>query len=250
VNLLDASSATCKKSGQVGLRPPDSNEGPAAADMIRAMPRAAMCLALAGVLLAGCGSLSPAQQYAESINLKAADVPGFRAVEDEVEGDNPGVEGDAYARCAYSPPATLLVVSRRSPSFQSDVISLASHVEIWPTSKLASRSVAAYDSKRGSICEAHELESKPQLGARVSKVVDELLPSQALNVPGSYWRRVIVVTTRPGTRISRAAYLDNLGFLLGRAEIRLSVSAYRPPPAALEQRLLSLLYSRAKAHSL
>ncbi len=218
--------------------------------MIRATPRAAMCLGLAGALLAGCGSLSPAQRYAESINLKAADVPGFRAVEGEVEDDNPGVNGDAYARCAHSPPATLLVVARRSPSFQSDVISLASHVEIWPTSELASRSVAAEDSKRGRVCEAHELESKPQLGARFSEVVDKLLPSRALSVPGSYWRRLIVVATRPGTRISRAAYFDNLGFLSGRAEIRLSVSADRPPPAPLEQRLLSLLYSRAKAYAL
>ena len=212
------------------------------------MSRAAMCLALASALLAGCGSLPSAKRYAESINLKASDVPGFKAVEGEVEGDTPGVDSDAYARCAHSPPATLLVVARRSQGIQSDVISLASHVEIWPTSELASRSVAADDSKRGRLCETHELESLP--GARFYKVVDELLPSRALNVPGSYWRRVMVVGTRPGTRISRAAYFDNLGFLSGRAEIRLSVSANRPPPAPLEQRLLSLLYSRAKEHAL
>ena len=110
--------------------------------------------------------------------------------------------------------------------------------------------MAANDSKQGLDRQAREIESKPQLGARFTKAVDELLPSRTLNVPGSYWTRLIVVATRSGTRISRTAYFDNLGFLSGRAEVRLSVSAFSPPPAALEQHLLSLLYSRAQAHPL
>jgi hypothetical protein len=214
------------------------------------MARTAMPVALACALLAGCGSLSPAQRYAESINLKAGDVPGFRAIEGEVEGDSPGASGNAYAKCSHSPPVTLLVVARRSPSFQNNVISLASHVEIWPTPELAARSVATHESAQGRECERRELEAKAQLGARYSGGADNLLPSAAPNVPESYRTRLITVATRLRARAGRTVYFDSVGFLSGRAEIWLSLTAFRPPPATIEQRLLSLLYSRAKAHKL
>ena len=55
----------------------------------------------------------------------------------------------------------------------------------------------------------------------------------------------------PGTKGPSRYYEDFLGFAVGPAVIVLSdTSSPRPFPAATERRLLSLLYSRAKAHKL
>jgi len=70
-------------------------------------------------------------------------------------------------------------------------------------------------------------------------------------VPSSFAFRLIVPLhfARAGGRTFHThVYVDELGFVAGAAEINLTASGFSSPvPAATEQRLLSLLYRRAKA---
>jgi hypothetical protein len=66
---------------------------------------------------------------------------------------------------------------------------------------------------------------------------------------GSYGWRAIAAFTVQGIRIQ--VYLDMLGFVDGPAQVTLfSSGVLRPFPAAVQERLFSLLLARAKAHRL
>jgi hypothetical protein len=78
--------------------------------------------------------------------------------------------------------------------------------------------------------------------------------SQLLGVAGSL--AVEITTSAVGVPSQIAAtpshvYIDVLGFISGASEIDLTAVGFpHPVPAEAEQRLMSLLYTRAQAHKL
>jgi hypothetical protein len=136
-----------------------------------------------------------------------------------------------------------------------------SEVIVMPTAAIATEDRKAALSARGYACFAREesssISSGPRRGGGVvhlGRRVLSRLPSPLPGVDGSFeWREAETETeTLPNGRRTRSrGYLNLLGFVFGRAEITLyTLAVSRPVPAATERRLLSLLYSRAKAHKL
>jgi hypothetical protein len=149
----------------------------------------------------------------------------------------------------------------RSPQFSAGhgarSQTVESAVEVWPTSALAVRNNSTYFSSRGRACfnryltAAHKQLNKQRVGKlefgpfRVATV--------AYSLPGvshSFVRTISETLVRAGkTRVH--IYHDVFTFIAGQAEVELEATGYsHPVAAATEERLLSLLVSRATSSKL
>jgi hypothetical protein len=231
----------------------------------------------AGVLMAGCGtthrSVSPAQlaAYARAVNLREGDVPGMSTRSEELE-TTAGTFAVALARCGNGLPGwdarsvrSLGFVA--DPSLRLEVVYSA--VRAAPSPAVALRDVAANRTPVVRRCIASAFAATPQeRGPLVREsIAVSPLPSTVPSAADSFG---LMVTNRvthleanprppehtPAEEANRIRTQHNIawdifGFASGRAEVALTV-LYEPghPPLQNERRLLSLLYSRAKAHRL
>jgi len=198
-----------------------------------------------------------------------------------------GREGEAKVRslavesahCSGGVSPYLRVVDVHSVSFKGATASpresMRSDVTVWPTNDFAEHDSAAELSRRGRACAQHLLErlAIDAIGrVRLSHISIAWLPPPLPGAKDSYAARISLrLTGEPGlgrTRSERSTaalessspnprpvqiplYIDSFGFLAGPAQVSLTaISVKRPASAATEHRLLSLLYSRAKAHIL
>jgi hypothetical protein len=187
-----------------------------------------------------------------------ADVPGFIA-RSRHEGKTPEEERAErqLRRCAGSAGSHNGLAEASSSDFQlkRDILDLgvSSEVGVARTPALAASELAAIRSAHVRVCFSHYLDllfKSPQFaGTTVSPVSIQSGTPPALGTTGSFGWRVTATFTTRGVRIP--FYLDVLGFVEGPAQVTLSSSGVlRPFPAAIQQRLFSLLLSRAKAHRL
>jgi hypothetical protein len=230
--------------------------------MILSVVRTAITVVVFGMILiaAGCGetghgSVTKAQAvaFARAVNLRAADVPTTQdvraraGVEIDVAipsgGDAPGVSRDRELLCAGAPGAGRALAMSQSPPFTRSGWAAISAVRVVPNNALALADIAAIATARGRAC------MTPGGGARVTTIRG--LRVKVPHGPGLVGTRVAVGP--PGLPRSPRSqlYVDAITFAVGQAEITLgAVSGERPPPASVERDLVSLLYSRAKAHGL
>jgi hypothetical protein len=247
-----------------------------------------LVLACAGGLLAACGgngqprahsttvvhsgttpSGSPtraqALAFAHAVTLTAADVPGF-SVSSDHEGESAREQRleRAMLRCAGAPstgkgasaPQGLAQESSKDFNLKHGILSLGvtSEVSVAQTSALARKELAALRSARVRGCFSHyiDLVLKGQQyggGASIGHVSIQSGTPPAPGMTGSFGWRVSAALTVDRIRIP--FYLDFLGFVDGPAQVTLLSSGVpRPFPADAQQRLFSLLLSRARAHRL
>jgi hypothetical protein len=249
--------------------------------MILSMSRTiavALPFAAAGILGAGCGSghnttpttsagarpaisKSRAQAYAHEVNLAAADIPGATVLSLEHETGEPPAADVELARCTGGVSPRLRVANIASAKFRigrkAEAVRVKSSVEVMPTAALAAQNYGALASARGRACIEHvlpqTLEGSSTGPARVGPATISRLPN--LLAPGTESFGVRVSTTFTGIvrgrQIRLRVYLDVFDLLAGPAEVGLSLGGIvHPPPRAAEQRLLSLLYTRAETHKL
>jgi hypothetical protein len=226
------------------------------------------------------GSIDRAQAtaYAHAVNITAADVPEMTSAgqEGEAKVRSLGVEN---AHCSGGVSPYRRVVDIHSVRFRGATASpresVRSDVTVWPTNAVAEQDSAAELSRRGRACAQHLLErlAIDAIGrVRVSHVSIAWLPPPLPGAKGSYAARISLRITGvlgPGqTQSERSTaalessspnprsveiplYIDGFGFLAGPARVSLTATSLkRPASSAIEHRLLSLLYSRAKAHIL
>ena len=241
---------------------------------------ASWCALLAtGSLLTGCagssGTSTPsatpqtavpiskaqAVAYARAVNLRAGDVSGMTIETPEGEAPAPKHSAFEFARCYGGVSPARRTVKIHSPEFsagraaQSKLVE--SSIEVWPTPGLAARNNATYLSSRGRGCfvrfqEAFNKQLNRQRGGQLQygppTVVME--PNPLPRVSQSFLRTIAQPLLRGG-QIRLRIYHDIFTFISGPAEIELKATGFaRPVPAATEERLLSLLLSRAQEHRL
>jgi hypothetical protein len=239
-----------------------------------------LLLVAAGALAGGCGSgggssassgspiagtstaKARAIAYADAINLGGADVPGATIVKSEGEAKAPTLAGVELARCAGGVSPELRIVDIHSPAFRVASASkgerVKSSVEVMPTAALAARNNAAARSARGRACIARFLaRALPEQSTgplRHGPVSVSSLPNSLPGADGSFGLRLattVIGRNLRGGEIRTRVYTDEFGFVSGPAEINLTATGVsRPIPSATEQRLLSLLFSRAREHKL
>lgn len=233
-----------------------------------------------GGLLAGCGKANRTQAtthstpgapsgtaarpltkpqalaLARAVNLTTADVRGFHA---SYRRHSEGAQEERFERgllrCVGSLGSVGKLAEVASRNFELDrgilQFTVSSEVSVAPTAAAAARELAAIRSARVRGCLGHSLDQllKGQRagGGRVGPVAVASGTPPAPGTAGSFGWRVTATYTLRGIRLS--FYLDMLGFVQGPATVTLfSTGVLRPFPAAAQQRLFSLLLSRAKAH--
>jgi hypothetical protein len=234
-----------------------------------------LAVAMCCVLLAACGgggggpvAKTRAVAFADAVNLRGSDVPAMGAFVAGFETRN----GPPFGSCTAHVGASDEVVAVESPWFhrfggrrdahigvavQPPVEGAHSVVYVMREPALASRSVAS-----GRIAGAAEcvtrLSAKEASGGVIGhepyklRIRGSAVPFPVAGVAGYGFRvqgtlaaALYHLKTRP------AYYEDTFGFAVGPAEIVLHTTGVpRPFPWAVERRLLSLLYERAKAHAL
>ena len=217
---------------------------------------------------AGCGGSSSstsssapwtparANAFAAAANLTAADLPGFtRSPPRETAADRQNVA--QLASCAGAVDPSRRIVDVHSDDFSRgsglQVQQVNSSVEVLPSATLAQQDFTKFTtaSARGCISTyaAHALAA-----ATTSSSVKFGTPSiRALTPPGgtgtnSFGYRFVIPLRASGATIN--VYIDLLFHRSGPAEVAFNDSAIGTPfPPADQQRLFSLLVTRADAHS-
>ena len=198
-----------------------------------------------------------ARAFAVAVNLTARDLPGFhasterqhqRAAEKRLEPELLKCEGSAGAK------GTATEMSSKTYERGVSVItqSVSSQVTVARTAAAAARELAAIRGSHLAGCLSHYfgqlLASENLHGAKVGPVATKQGSPPAPGADGSFGVRFIETLTLHNLRIP--FYVDILGFIKGRAEVSLlTFGVPRQFPAALEERLFSLLLERAKTHS-
>jgi hypothetical protein len=228
-------------------------------------------LATAGLGSAGASPTAPsksqAQAFARAVNLRAADVPGFKvsaehghehetAAEKQLERELLGCIGAGVGTgVGAGHNGQLAEVS--SKEFEREnkngLQSVQSGVTVEPTAALAVKELAEVRSERGRNCFSHYLsllfKGKKFSGASIGPVSISAGSPSAPGTSGSFgWRISTTITVQ---RVAVPFYMDILGFVYGPTEVSLfSFGLPEPFPAATEQHLFSLLLKRAKANSI
>jgi hypothetical protein len=200
-----------------------------------------------------------ARAFANAVNLKAADLPGFHvstapehhgAAEERLEPELRRCVGTSDALSAAGAPGEASSQHfERGASIITE--SVSSQVTVERTDALAAKDLAVIRSSHLESCLSHYFnllfKSQDLRGASVGPVSIKQGSPPAPGAGGSFGLRFTETLTLRGLRIPFC--VDILGFVEGHAEVSLFTSGVpRPFPAALEERLFLLLLARAKAH--
>jgi hypothetical protein len=201
-----------------------------------------------------------ARAYARQVNLSAADVPGAEVIAQEREGSPPSQQAVAVARCAGAVLPDRRIAEIKSSTLRvggvvPEATRVKSSIEVQPTAAIAARNYAALQSARDRTCIARDLPllapgtaQSTHIGPTTVTLLPRLLP-KGKNAFGFRIETTITGTSPTEKESREVVYIDDYGFVAGRAELSLNdVRASHPPATALERHLLTLLYNRAQAH--
>lgn len=190
---------------------------------------------------------------AEKINLTASDLPGWQ------ESPNPpdasmNAMGARLSACAGGPnQATIDVVDVTSANFDQAQTEISSDVTMVRSHADGVADVASIHSPKlaGCVNRIAVPAISKELPAGVSlKALHETLFAPPGGIPGSFGIRITgtVSGSQSGASVSLAIQLDEVGFLVKRAEVTLVVDqSGHIGSVAIEPRLVSTLYQRAIA---
>lgn len=198
---------------------------------------------------------SQAIAFARAVNLRASDLPGFKASPRKHEPETAAekrAEQD-LARCVGGTGTRDSLAETNSAEFQRKASiaeqNVSSGVSVAQTSTAATRELDKIRSSHTRGCFSHFLDllfkGTKYRRATVGPVSIAAGTPPAPGTAGSFGWRITVTMTVRSLRIP--FYLDYLGFVYGSAEVTLlSSTTLLPFPAAAERSLFSLLLARAK----
>jgi hypothetical protein len=217
--------------------------------------------------------LSKAQAIAlaQAINLRASDVPGFKASPREEKTHETAAEKrleQEMLRCVGASGLGSAFGSGRGSGFGKSLaegrskdfklehgilnLSVHSEVSVAQSAALASRDLSALRGSRVKACLSHYLnlffKAGVHPGTSIGPVSIQSGTPPAPGTSGSFgWRISATFTVR---RIPVPFYFDILSFAYGPAEVTLFSSGLPAPfPAKAQENLFSLLVARAREHS-
>jgi hypothetical protein len=212
----------------------------------------------------GSSTHARALAFARTVNLTAADVPGFTpshqqngesAAERRLQQQLRNCGGATGARALQHSRGTLAEAS--SPRFELKrgilALTVSSEVSVAHTSAEAAATLAAIRGPRLRACFSRYLssllKSQHYPGATVVGVSIASGKPPAPGTTGGFGWRVTATLAVRGIQIS--FYFDILGFVDGPAQVTLDSSGtVRPFPAKAQEQLYSELLTRARSHRL
>jgi hypothetical protein len=217
-----------------------------------------------------------AAAYAHAVNLTAADLP--EASPTSPRPPSATVER-AAARCAGAVNPDRRVADIESAGFrigsgrEPAKVFLESDVVVFPTAALARSNLTAYFSHRGQACiaalpDSPTLRSPDKITFGHQTVIRVPVPLRSASEEAGIRITAPVALTIPASSLPSGAikgkrlqiaprtlryleYWESFAFRVGAAEVLLSCTrAHEPTPTSIVQRLLTLLYNRARARKL
>jgi hypothetical protein len=195
--------------------------------------------------------------FAHIVNLTAADIPGAKIAQKRNYAD--AGEQRELDGCEGTRRQTRKLVEARSPQLtrgeELEKEEIRSSVTVLADNRQAAPELSPLKSRGVRECVAHVLTGrfadKSIRDAHWGQFTVSELPVQALGADGTIGIRVATTLNLSFSEVSVPIYVDMLGFTSGPVGVALSaVSVTQPVPATTEQRLLSLLLTRAEARPL
>ena len=236
---------------------------------------AAAWLALAGaaMLAAGCagsaasasetaGERAEARSFADGVNLRPADLLGFKVVFGGEEG-RPSPLDRRIELCDGGPVVNAADRGVFSPLLQMQKVpvqTVISGVYRMKSPSIAAAYIRAADSPQGLRCaEREEIRKRAALPAGVRGEIEVSALGRPLGAAGASGTRVwkCLAGRRPCSRSSSRSFTDRLWFAAGPYVVALFYIAgaqneargHEPAALPLERRLVALLHSRAQART-
>jgi hypothetical protein len=236
-----SSSATATRSRSAGGKAGTGSHGGSAALPIGGAERLAQARGL---------------KFADEVNLRASDVPGFRASpKDQEHAAGERRLEQELLRCVGSAGASRGLVESGSRTFQrqASIISqtVSSEVTVARTPALAEKQLAEFHSGVLPRCLSHYfsglLGGQRYHGAKLSPVTTKQGSPPAPGTTGGFGLRFTATLTLHSIPIP--LYIDILGFVDGSAQVSMFATGIpEPVPAKIEEHLFTLLLRRAKTH--
>lgn len=199
---------------------------------------------------------SQAQAFAHAVNLRAADLPGFKvSSEQEHETAAEKQQGHAFLSCVGRVASTKALLEANSPSFEratsSSTESVRSEVEVTSTPALAAEELAAARTGHARACLSRFLDQIfsnviRREGGTVGAFSVTGLPTSAPGTAGSFGWAISTTFSLHGIKVPVRIHI--LGFGHGNALVVLFDFGFpQALPSSEEQHLFSLLVSRAES---
>ncbi|MFI5008764.1 MAG: hypothetical protein ACHQDY_00650 [Solirubrobacterales bacterium] len=193
------------------------------------------------------------------MNLRAADLPGFSESDREAREHEPAAEKrleHEMLKCVGALGAGKAVAEASSKDFKLErgIVNLSVHseVSVAPSPALAAKNLTALRGKHVRACLSHYLNAyfkgRADRGATFGPVSIQSGAPPAPGAAGSFGWRIAGTVSLHSTTIP--FYFDILSFAYGPAEVTLLSSGLLEPfPAKAQEKLFSLLVTRARDHS-
>jgi len=193
--------------------------------------------------------------YAEAVELRQADVGDWREIEHGEHGETPVVNGaeQDYIKCRRGVNPARRVVSLVSPVFKGPQVRIWSEIRVMPTAALAQQDLAASVSTRAISCFGAP-ERSPTVGRTFAggypKVRETLsIPGPPVSgLPSGFGLRITETYGPPFNAESFAAVTDIDGFVIGPAEVLVTIKGAESFPET-EKYFLARLLHRAEINA-
>ena len=206
---------------------------------------------------AGAPARSRALTFAQAVNLKSHDLPGFVGTGSETEPPAPGPIDLAQDRCTGVLSPSLRVAKVSSPEFSAGrglhAEILKSTVEVWPTAADVVFNSVKSETRRGETCLVaalraarrkinQERRGKMLIGRSTIATVPDPLPG----VGRSFLLRIDETRLHRSGAVFFHVYRDVFGFVSGPSDVELEAVGFgHPVPTRIQQRALRSLVGRA-----
>jgi hypothetical protein len=196
-----------------------------------------------------------ARLFARAVNLTAADIPEARISHKRKPRRDPVERPRCEGSAGRGPKLAEVGSPQLTRGSELETEEISSGVTVRADASAAAKDVAWLRSRGARECMASVL-SKRFGGKTIreghwGRFTVSSLAVSAPGATGTIGFRIVTMLSFPVSEVSVPIYFDVLGFTSGPAEVALSASsATQPVPPATEQRLLSLLLTRAQAHPL
>jgi hypothetical protein len=220
---------------------------------------AAACLLAGGAAaaLAAAKQITPAnaKAVATAVNLRQSDVPTLKAQSNPITAQQRQDNAELSACIGETPPSELLA-DEQSPNFvgpSPDTLTVSSETQIEPSVAAVTKDLAAIHRPLALTCLRSDLAKALASSAPKGGSYTVSISRLSATLPGTSGVAAVRVTAifhvKEGSKtVTVPAYVDDVGFAYGQAEISLNaISVLQPPSATLETKLALALVARAHA---
>lgn len=199
-------------------------------------------------------SRDAAPSVANIINLRHGDLPTLKQKPNPITADQ-RKQSEQQAACIGEAPPSKVLTDLQSPEFvgpSPDQVTIDSEVQIQPDAATVAHDLAAIRQPKALRCLQSELVKAIATTTPKGSTYTVSIARLPATLPGTDGVAAVRVTAifhipQGKKKVTVPAYIDDIGFSYGQAEVSLNViSTLQPPSSSLETKLALLLVKRTR----